>query len=148
MSGNVYVQQIRTREAMREIGFIFTDGFQTMGIAPMSAFEFANGELRREAYRVTVMSETGGTIRSSSGIGIETRMLGEFPDTLMVVGELRPRPVSPGLRDYIAQSANRCRRVAGLCTGAFALAEAGLLDGRSATTHWARARLLRERFPK
>jgi transcriptional regulator GlxA family with amidase domain len=132
---------------MRQIGFILEDGFQVMGMAALSAFEFANVDLGREAYRLTVMSEKGGTVRSSLGIGIETRPLGDPPDTLMVLGELAPRPLSPALRDYIAKAGTQSRRVAGVCTGAFALAEAGLLNGRSATTHWAHARALQARFP-
>ncbi|WP_296713253.1 GlxA family transcriptional regulator [Rhodoblastus sp.] len=132
---------------MRQIGFILEDGFQVMGMAALSAFEFANVDLGREAYRLNVMSEKGGTVRSSLGIGIETSPLGDPPDTLMVLGELTPRPLSPALRDYIAKAGKRSRRVAGVCTGAFALAEAGLLNGRSATTHWAHARALQERFP-
>lgn len=133
---------------MRHIGFIMEDGFQVMGIAALSAFEFANQSLETDAYRLTVMSEKGGTIRSSMGVGIETQRLGDFPDTLMVVGELLPRTPSPGLRTYIREAASRSRRVAGVCTGAFLLAEAGLLDGRAATTHWAHARTLQEKFPK
>lgn len=133
---------------MRHIGFIMENGFQVMGMAALSAFEFANQTLGTEAYRLTVMSEKGGPIRSSLGIGIETQPLADFPDTLMVVGELLPKPVSPVLRDYIARAGHESRRVAGICTGAFLLAEAGLLDGKSATTHWAHARSLQERFPK
>ncbi|CAX21764.1 MAG: GlxA family transcriptional regulator [Methylorubrum extorquens] len=132
---------------MRQVGFILEDGFQVMGLAALSAFEFANTDLGREAYGLRVMSERGGTVRSSLRIGIETVPLADAPDTLMVVGELQPRPLSPGLRAYIAEAGRTSRRVAGLCTGAFALAEAGLLDGRVATTHWAHARDMRERFP-
>ncbi|MCC0807824.1 GlxA family transcriptional regulator [Methylobacterium sp. W2] len=132
---------------MRHVGFILEDGFQVMGLAALSAFEFANMELGAEAYRLTVMSEHGATIRSSLGIRIETVPLTLAPDTLMVVGELVPRPLTPALRSYIAEAGRTSRRVAGLCTGAFALAEAGLLDGRTATTHWAHARDLQERFP-
>lgn len=132
---------------MRHIGFIMENGFQVMGMAALSAFEFANETLGSEAYRLTVMSESGGSIRSSLGIGIETQPLADFPDTLMVVGELLPKPVSPALRNYIARAGRESRRVAGVCTGAFLLAEAGLLDGKSATTHWAHARSLQERFP-
>jgi len=133
---------------MRQIGFILEDGFHVMGMAALSAFELANLELGTEAYRLTVMSETGGAVRSSLGIRVETVPLTDFPDTLMVVGELAPRPPSPGLRDYIAEAGRRSRRVAGVCTGAFLLAEAGLLDGRAATTHWAHAQRLQERFPR
>jgi transcriptional regulator GlxA family with amidase domain len=132
---------------MRHIGFIMENGFQVMGMAALSAFEFANETIGSEAYRLTVMSENGGSIRSSLGIGIETQPLADFPDTLMVVGELLPKPVSAVLRDYIARAGRESRRVAGICTGAFLLAEAGLLDGKSATTHWAHARSLQERFP-
>lgn len=132
---------------MREVSFIMENGFQVMGLAALSAFEFVNESLGSEAYRLTVMSESGGIIRSSLGIGIETQPLTDFPDTLMVVGELLPQPSSPGLRDYIGRAGTHSRRVAGVCTGAFLLAEAGLLDGRAATTHWAHARALRERFP-
>lgn len=133
---------------MRQIGFILEDGFQVMGMAALSAFEFVNVELDTEAYRLTVMSETGGPVRSSLGVRVETAPLTDFPDTLMVVGELTPKPSSPGLRTYIAEAGRQSRRVAGVCTGAFLLAEAGLLDGRAATTHWAHAQTLQQRYPR
>ncbi|WP_257166862.1 GlxA family transcriptional regulator [Bradyrhizobium sp. SRS-191] len=132
---------------MRQIGFIMEDGFQIMGVAASTAFEFANIQKGEQIYRVTIMSEHGGPIRSTLGVRIDTQPLGDFPDTLMVVGELLPRPASPALRSYIAQAGEKSRRVAGVCTGAFLLAEAGLLDGRSATTHWAHASELQQRFP-
>ncbi|CCD95116.1 putative bifunctional protein: class I glutamine amidotransferase-like (N-terminal), transcriptional regulator protein AraC/XylS family (C-terminal) [Bradyrhizobium sp. ORS 375] len=132
---------------MRPIGFIMEDGFQIMGVAASTAFEFANIQLGEQAYRVTIMSEKGGPVRSTLGVHVETAPLGDFPDTLMVVGELLPKPTSPGLRAYIAEAGQKSRRVAGVCTGAFLLADAGLLDGRSATTHWAHAAELQQRFP-
>lgn len=132
---------------MRHIGFILEDGFQVMGLAALSAFEFANKELGEEVYRLTVMSEKGGAVRSSLGIAVVSVPLAAPPDTLLVLGELLPRPITPALRSYIVRAGKESRRVAGVCTGAFALAEAGLLDGRSATTHWAHARRLQERFP-
>jgi len=132
---------------MREVGFIMEDGFQVMGLAALSAFEFANLQLGHRAYSLAVMSEKGGGVLSTLGVKVETKPLDGFPDTLMVLGELEPRPISPVLREYVTAAGQNSRRVAGVCTGAFVLAEAGLLDGRSATTHWAHARSLQRRFP-
>lgn len=132
---------------MRQVGLILEAGFQLMGLAALSAFEFANGELGDDGYRLTVLSERGGIVRSSMNSGIETLPFGVMPDTLMVAGELVPGPVSPGLRAFLDRAGREARRVAALCTGAFVLAEAGLLEGRTVTTHWAHARGLRERFP-
>ncbi|MGE8659036.1 MAG: GlxA family transcriptional regulator [Achromobacter sp.] len=132
---------------MRQIGLILEDGFQIMGLSALAAFEFANAELGRDGYRMTILSEHGGIVRSTLSAGIETVAFNVMPDTVMVAGELLPGPVSPGLKAYLVRAASEARRVAGVCTGAFVLAEAGLLDGRGATTHWAHARALRERFP-
>jgi transcriptional regulator GlxA family with amidase domain len=119
-----------------------------MGLAALSAFEFVNDSLGEEVYRLQVMSEAGGIVRSSLKVGIETAPLSDFPDTLIVVGELVPKSPSQRLRDYIMRAGKECRRVAGICTGAFLLADAGLLDGRLATTHWAHAKRLQERYPR
>jgi len=70
-------------------------------------------------------------------------------DTLIVTGVDGPDDVKrdPELVRWLARTAPRTRRVVGLCTGSFLLAEAGLLDGRSATTHWAFCEELARRFP-
>ena len=132
---------------MATVGLIVDEGFQMMGVASLTAFEFANYVLGRQAYQLSFMSELGGVVPSSLGAAVATAPIVDFPDTLMVIGAVQPKPVSPALQDYLVRAGSRCRRVAGLCTGAFALAQAGLLDGRSATTHWAYAKLLREQYP-
>ncbi len=133
---------------MRHVGLVLGPGFQVMGLAALTAFEFANHELHKAAYTVSVMSVGGGMVRSSLGMALETAPLSLVPDTLLVVGEVRPSATPEALRRFLAEAGHTTRRVAGVCTGAFALAEAGLLNDRTATTHWAYARLLQERFPR
>ena len=71
-------------------------------------------------------------------------------DTLIVTGVDRPDDArrDPDLVRWLARTAPRVRRIVGLCTGSFVLAEAGLLDGRTATTHWAFCDELGRRFPR
>jgi len=79
---------------------------------------------------------------------MQTAPLAQQPlDTMIVAGLLEPAPSSGALIDPIRHAAARTRRTASVCTGAFLLGEAGLLDGRRATTHWFHARALRQRFP-
>ncbi|HEY6543680.1 MAG TPA: helix-turn-helix domain-containing protein [Dokdonella sp.] len=68
-------------------------------------------------------------------------------DTVIVVGSGSRDPIDPAIIRALQRAQQSSRRVVSLCTGAFALAQAGLLDGRSATTYWIRAQELRERFP-
>jgi transcriptional regulator GlxA family with amidase domain len=63
------------------------------------------------------------------------------------MGGATPRPLTPGLTVYLSGALKRARRIGAFCVGAFALAEAGLLDGRRATTHWAYARDLQLAHP-
>jgi len=96
-----------------------------------------------------VLSEAGGTIRASCGLALETKKFDETEfDTLIVLGTLVDKPAfSPGLVSYVKNAPSRARRVASICTGALVLAEAGLLENRRVTTHWAYARYFRERSP-
>ena len=134
---------------MQRIGFTLLPGFQVMSFAAIAVFEFANREIGEQVYEVHLLSETGGPIRSSIGVSVATEPFDDRNfDTLMVGGSAVAGSLTPGVIKFLRQALERSRRIASTCTGAFVLAEAGLLDGRRATTHWHRARELQARFPK
>jgi transcriptional regulator GlxA family with amidase domain len=106
------------------------------------------------AYQVEVVASQAGPVRMSSGIElVASRSLrgvrGEI-DTLMIAGGEGSRKVvrDAGLIRWLQRTAPRARRVASVCTGALLLAEAGLLEGRRATTHWAYCEALANRYPR
>jgi transcriptional regulator GlxA family with amidase domain len=134
---------------MRDIAFIVYPGYSVMALAVVSAFEVANAMAGEPLYDLHFVSETGGRIKTSSGMMIESEAFSERPfDTLVVGGAVIQEQSTPGLVAFIKDAIKRHRRIAALCTGAFVLAEAGLLDGRHATTHWFHARDLQKQFPK
>ena len=133
---------------MQRLGYIVAPGFQVMGIGALSVFEFANLTAGEQFYDVHLLSETGSSIRSSLGICIETASFDDSHyDTIVIGGSTAPVAATPGLIAFVRNALLKSRRLAAICTGAYVLAEAGILDGRRATTHWAHARELQKRFP-
>jgi transcriptional regulator GlxA family with amidase domain len=133
---------------MRRVGIVVFPGFQVMGLAALSVFELANMMAPEPVYTLDFLSESGRSVASSVGIVMATRAFDDPAfDTLIIEGGTEVRPATPGLIRFIKEASLVSRRIAAVCVGAFTLAEAGLLDGRRATTHWAYARDLQQRHP-
>ena len=133
---------------MLRLGFIVAPGFQVMGFGALSVFEFANLAAGGPFYDVHLLSETGSAVRSSLGISVHTDAFDDSHfDTVVVSGSTGLAATTPALIAFVRHALLHSRRVAAVCTGAFVLAEAGILDGRRATTHWAHARNLQRCYP-
>src|ERR1700761_71239 len=134
---------------MRDIAFVVYPGYSLMALAIVAGFEVANSMVDPAPYDLHYVSEKGGLIKTSAGLPLETEVFTDKPfDTLVVGGATVPAPSTPGLIAFMRDARKRHRRIAAVCTGAFVLAEAGLLDGRRATTHWMYARELQKEYPK
>jgi transcriptional regulator GlxA family with amidase domain len=121
-------------------------------VGPSEVFWVATRAGAEPGYELVVASPEGGPAPAGSGLVLDTVPLSTIRgalDTLVVVGGLPARrpEQDPRLPDALRRLAPRCRRVTSVCTGAFLLAEAGLLDGRRATSHWAWCESLARRYP-
>src|ERR1700760_2010482 len=134
---------------MRDIAFLVYPGYSLMALAIVAGFEVANTMEGGPYYDLHFVSEKGGPVKTSAGMMLQTEQFTDKPfDTLVVGGATVPAPSSPGLIALMREASKRHRRIAAVCTGAFVLAEAGLLDGRRVTTHWMHARDLQRNYPK
>ena len=134
---------------MLRVGLILPAGFNVMSYATIATFDTANFVAGEQFYDISILSEHGGAVPNSFGTATETEPLDIKPfDTLVMGACPAPAPPSPKLLTFLRGAVTDVRRVASICIGAFVLAEAGILDGRRVTTHWAWAQELERRFPK
>ena len=148
-------------ESLRTIAVVAYDGIEIFdATGPIEVFEMANRELiengQRSAYTIKLLAAKAGPFFTSSGVKlVADASWNEFSaeiDTLIVVGScdkyLNQALADQSLIDWIRIAGNRVRRLVSVCTGAFLLAEAGLLNGRRATTHWMDVERLSREYPQ
>ena len=126
----------------RRVAFVLFDGFQILDAAgPIAAFEIA-GAYGGGAYALRVLAPGAGPVTSSAGAAMTAEALDEGPyDTIVVAGGdgTREAIVQAVIAPWLRRQAQTARRIASVCSGAYLLAEAGLLEGRRCTTHWSRS---------
>ncbi|HYF25307.1 MAG TPA: DJ-1/PfpI family protein [Baekduia sp.] len=131
---------------MRRVLVLVGDGLQPLdAVGPVEVLHRAGG------YATTVVAAGGGPVGSPSGLALGAAALpdpDEPADTLLVAGGEWTRSPGHATLDWVRAQAAHSRRTTSVCTGAFVLAAAGLLDGRRATTHWAWCDALARRYPR
>ncbi|SFK59453.1 Transcriptional regulator GlxA family, contains an amidase domain and an AraC-type DNA-binding HTH domain [Sphingomonas sp. NFR04] len=142
--------------AKRQIAVLIQDGVQALDVAgPLDVFAEANGFLpQSEYYDGLLVAPSHAPVRASNGMALMPHLsLGEaerrFHTVLVAGGPTLPDAAAdPMVSGWLQSCGARAERYGSVCTGAFALGHAGLLDGRTVTTHWQNAALLAARFPK
>ncbi len=140
---------------MRKVVLVAFDGMQLLDVVgPSEVLDAASRLLGGDGYSVTVATLGGKPVRASAGTrlaadGALERIRPAGIDTIVIGGGMN---IEEHLGDgrlalAIGRAARRARRTCSVCTGAFVLADAGLLQGRRATTHWAFCRELARRHP-
>lgn len=139
------------RSPRPRVGILVFDGVKMLDfVGPAEVFHEASQ--RSPGYEIILISASGDDVTSSMGVRVGVQAsaseVGEL-DTLIVPGSERaPAVFTEEVLAAVVALADRSRRVASICTAAFALAAVGLLDGRTTTTHWKFAQKLQAAFPE
>lgn len=139
----------------RDVALVIQEGVQALDVAgPLDVFAEATTFLPEEdGYRCLIVAGSSAPVQASNGMVLVPHMTfveAERPFHTVLVAGGPALPVTPAddrMSDWLRRSAARAERFGSICTGAFALGHAGLLDGRLATTHWQNAADLAARFP-
>jgi transcriptional regulator GlxA family with amidase domain len=136
--------------AYPEMGLLDLTGAQTVFWAASRYLDSSN----LPGYKLQTASLDGGLIQTAEGLAVDTVSLRDFAaqtiDTLIVPGApviIMAMNNSLDLVDWLKEASTKVRRTASVCSGTFLLAQAGLLDGRRAATHWAMCGMLKDRYP-
>ncbi|WP_345815608.1 GlxA family transcriptional regulator [Paraburkholderia sp. PREW-6R] len=142
---------------MPTVAIAIFPGVQALDVAgPVDVFSEANRFLPpADHYTVTLVSAEPSPLRASNGMTLTADATFDsardpFDLGLVAGGPALPEGEAPDARllDWLTHVATQCSRYGSICTGAFALGHAGLLDGRNVTTHWQHAAQLAEQFPE
>jgi transcriptional regulator GlxA family with amidase domain len=144
------------RGETRRITLFIYDGFQSLDLSgPLEVFATANRLARGGAppYALQIVAPAARPVTGISRVRIvpdaTCQQVRGRVDTLIVAGgDVRAVIADHAVLRWLTGMSRRARRVASVCTGAFLLAEIGLLAKRRATTHWQAAHLLAERYPR
>lgn len=135
----------------RKLSVLIFPDFQILdATGPIAAFEIAS-RMASNAYDLQIMAADPGLVVSSSGAAMQAGALEtQGVDTILVAGGngSRDAAVEPRIKAWLLEASAKARRTASVCSGAYILAEAGLLDGRRATTHWQHSTRFQRRYPR
>jgi transcriptional regulator GlxA family with amidase domain len=139
------------------IALLTFDGIQILDVTgPASVFAAANDTVGRPHYAVHILSESGGLIKSNSAVTIASEAMEGFAagffDTLLIVGgdedATRALALNRRIGTWMRTASEKAQRYGSVCTGAFALASYGLIDGKRVATHWSGGGELARLFPR
>ena len=141
--------------AVRKVAIVIHGGVQALDVAgPVDVFAEANGYVAEgSGYETVLVAADRELLRASNGMKISADLgfddaAGRFDIVLVAGGPALPEaPSDPELTQWLRRVPERAELYGSICSGAFALGHAGLLDGHQVTTHWQNARQLAARFP-
>lgn len=148
---------IQKRYQVQRVDIVIYPGFEALeAVGAVHVFEYANARMAKAglsaAYELRVCAPEPGLIRSDTQLVLEARHAPAlYSDIALIVGAPdidRALAEQPGLVEWCRQVARRPTTLAGVCTGAFFLAEAGSLDSHRATTHWSVSGQQGKRYPR